>query len=272
MQRLPLNCCVDGRVFNEVYYDITFYKVLPESMVNERRPFTYQVGLNVDHIPFDPTGECKPGGLYFTERRWIQHFFYYGGKIAEVHIPDDAKVYIELFKYKASKIVLTKIVAWSTLPWWDDQRFCDKCISVSPFTIKYIINQSTDLCKRAISINPNCIEFIRNQAEEVCKYAIKCDPDSIRYIRNQTNHLSELAIKLKPSSIKLIRKQTIGLCKLAISLDPLCIEHIKSKSNGLCYIAIKGNHKAIQYINSPNRRMKMLASLARINKIVRHRA
>ena len=29
--------------------------------------FQFKTGLNEDTIPFDPTGECKKGGIYFTD-------------------------------------------------------------------------------------------------------------------------------------------------------------------------------------------------------------
>jgi hypothetical protein len=42
--------------FNEQYKDHKFVKL------------TYETGLNIDHLEFNPTGECKPGGIFFTDQ------------------------------------------------------------------------------------------------------------------------------------------------------------------------------------------------------------
>ena len=31
-------------------------------------------GLNIDCIQFNPTGECKEGGLYFTQLKYLVHY------------------------------------------------------------------------------------------------------------------------------------------------------------------------------------------------------
>ena len=71
--------------------------------------FKYQEGLNIDTIPFDPTGTCRPGGLYYSSED-IFAFLDYGDYIAEVEIPEDAQVYEDpsrsIRKWKADKIIL----------------------------------------------------------------------------------------------------------------------------------------------------------------------
>lgn len=77
--------------------------------------FKYTTGLNVDTVPFNPSGECKPGGLYYS-REDILYFLSFGPYIAEVEIPEDAEVYEETTnisgikssytKWKANKIIL----------------------------------------------------------------------------------------------------------------------------------------------------------------------
>ena len=66
-------------------------------------------GLNDDHIPFNPIGECSTGGLYFTELDklgcWI-HAPNSSSYIAKVSIPSNASVYVEKDKFKADQFVL----------------------------------------------------------------------------------------------------------------------------------------------------------------------
>ena len=51
--------------------------------------FKYVDGLNKDHLPFAETGDCVPGGLYFTDLEHIAHFYSYGVWIREVTLPKD---------------------------------------------------------------------------------------------------------------------------------------------------------------------------------------
>ena len=72
--------------------------------------FQYKDGLNVDFLPFDPSGSGQPGGLYFVDEDKIESYlgmiifcFHW---IRKVTIPDDARVYVDKYKYKADKIIL----------------------------------------------------------------------------------------------------------------------------------------------------------------------
>jgi hypothetical protein len=59
-----------------------FYKILREDLTHHG--FKYQLGLNIDTVPFNPTGECRPGGLYYTDIDHIFRYSKYGSLIAEV--------------------------------------------------------------------------------------------------------------------------------------------------------------------------------------------
>ena len=80
-----------------------YYKILNEK--ENHKGFQYKTGLNVDTIPFNPTGDCQPGGLYFA-RENILGFLKYGVWLREVTLPEDAQVYENGGKWKADKIIL----------------------------------------------------------------------------------------------------------------------------------------------------------------------
>lgn len=87
-----------------------FYKVINE--YRKHHGFQYQDGLNIDTVPFDPTGSCRPGGLYYSKED-IFAFLDYGVYIVEVDIPEDAKTYAEIYgldgdptKWKSDKIII----------------------------------------------------------------------------------------------------------------------------------------------------------------------
>lgn len=66
-------------------------------------------GLNTDPIPFCPSGDCNPGGIYFTTSDYLHIWLTYKKDLEivwEVEIPKDAKVYHEGNKSKADKLIL----------------------------------------------------------------------------------------------------------------------------------------------------------------------
>ena len=83
-----------------------YYKILNEEECH--RGLQLKTGLNVDPEPFNPSGDCEPGGIYFA-REDIFAFLNYGPWIREVVIPEDAQVYEnpgKPKKWKADKVIL----------------------------------------------------------------------------------------------------------------------------------------------------------------------
>lgn len=96
-----------GKEFTSIYGTI-FYTVLSDDLCHNG--FRYKLGLNTDINKFNPSGSCTQGGLYFTNIQNLLKFMSYGSKIGIVTVPDDAKVYVENDKFKADKIILTKLI------------------------------------------------------------------------------------------------------------------------------------------------------------------
>jgi len=83
-----------------------FYKILNKE--EHHHNLQYKTGLNIDPIEFNPSGDCKPGGIYFS-REDILAFLGYGFWIRKVTIPEDAKIYEnpgKPKKWKADKVIL----------------------------------------------------------------------------------------------------------------------------------------------------------------------
>ena len=40
--------------------------------------YTYQIGLNIDPVPFNPSGKYQPGGFYLTTLQHLFHYYQYG--------------------------------------------------------------------------------------------------------------------------------------------------------------------------------------------------
>jgi hypothetical protein len=71
--------------------------------------FEYKLGWNIDTLPFNPSGLCSYGGLYFTDLCHLHEYVTYGDIIATVHLLPTEKVYTEYHKYKAHLIFISKM-------------------------------------------------------------------------------------------------------------------------------------------------------------------
>ena len=68
----------------------------------------YHDGLNIDTVPFNPSGNCQSGGIYYSKED-ILAFVDYGCWIRKVEIPDDARTYLNPgspVKWKSDKVFL----------------------------------------------------------------------------------------------------------------------------------------------------------------------
>jgi len=82
-----------------------FYKFTNKNETHNGKK--YHTGLNVDILPFNPKGDCEPGGIYFA-REDILGFISYPGWIREVRLPKGEPVYEnpgEPKKWKACRVI-----------------------------------------------------------------------------------------------------------------------------------------------------------------------
>jgi len=85
---------------------MNFYKILNKKECHFG--LQYRFGLNIDPLEFNPSGDCSPGGIYFS-REDILAFLDHGPWIRKVILPDDAHVYENPSypkKWKADRIIL----------------------------------------------------------------------------------------------------------------------------------------------------------------------
>ncbi|MDD4081772.1 MAG: ankyrin repeat domain-containing protein [Sphaerochaetaceae bacterium] len=85
-----------------------YYKILNEKECHYG--LKYKFGLNIDPKEFNPSGDCSPGGIYFS-REDILAFLNCGIWIRKVTLPEDARVYENPSypkKWKADRVILGK--------------------------------------------------------------------------------------------------------------------------------------------------------------------
>ena len=69
---------------------MNYYKITNENELHHG--MQYQDGLNTDVLPFNPTGDCEPGGIYFASTD-IFSFLDYGPWIRKVIVPEGETIY-----------------------------------------------------------------------------------------------------------------------------------------------------------------------------------
>jgi hypothetical protein len=158
-----------------------YVKILHESMVHYG--FKYQLGLNVDPIPFNPAGSCKPGGLYFTDLDNFHYQLCYGTLIADVVVPNDTEPcgYI----WKASQLIISNIRPISSLPQWQDKKFCLDVIKHYPEALKFVPNELKTYAFYLEAVNENgfAFEFVPDKlkSQELCMIAARQNNDAWMY-------------------------------------------------------------------------------------------
>jgi hypothetical protein len=183
--------------------------------------FQYKIGLNEDMIPFNPTGSCKSGGLYFTTTKYINKFLEYGLNIAILELCEDAEFYIEPngIKFKTNK-----------------------------FIIKEILPQTDILYKMAVKQNPFSLQYVKVQTPELCKIAVQQYGNILQYVTNQTNEICKIAVQQNPFSLQYVKVQTPELCKIAVKQNGLCLQYVKIQTPELCKLAVQQNGFALKYV------------------------
>lgn len=242
-----------GREFNEKYKTKSkgrrFYKILSSS--ENHHDFQYRTGENVDHLRFNPTGCCQPGGLYFTEFRYIDHFV--GVCIAEVSIADDALVYEEGIKWKTNKlnlgperIPLLKCVT----PMY---RQTLRRVYYKGHIFDFEDENYEGLIREAVIENPLLIAFVSVQCEALCCELIRENPYYIGMVPAQTETLSLIAVTMKPKSLKFVHSPTLRTCLGAVRSDGLALKYVVEQTSEICLEAVRQNGLALQFVHRQQR-------------------
>lgn len=229
---------LDGRVFNKLFPE-KHYKLIsqtrhPTSAWNrswigswfyveppvefKSYEFVYSDGLNVDTVPFNPTGYCSAGGLYFTNiENFFCHCHTYHTHVVEVIVPDDAKVYIEHRKYKADKLILKL----------QDRRTITKFIC-EEYQRLTICGGSSDFIINTFKLIPT-----DKLTEDMVKYFvnfIKCGKFSLNFVPEhlKTAEICELAVENADWSIQFVPAHllTLEMCNKVILNNPHLIAYI----------------------------------------------
>jgi hypothetical protein len=154
--------------------------------------FEYKLGLNIDTVPFNPSGSCKSGGLYFTTAEYIHCYFYMGDYIAFIEIPPNARVYKDPSNrkfetttgdfYKADQIFITKIIPIHEFLQSKSEKYIEQLLRHDGMMLRHVENQTDKFIKLAINQNPSAFKFVKNKTFEICKFAVSQDGNNMIYL------------------------------------------------------------------------------------------
>ena len=242
---------LSGTEFNEKYPNTEFYKVLTSYC--KHYDFTYQHGLNIDHIPFNPIGECSAGGLYFTELDklgfWI-HAPNSGSYIAKVSIPSNASVYVEKDKFKADQFVLDldNKVLIKDFYMWENEEFCKISVSqADTYNLVFVRNQPDEICKLAVKHDYRALEYVLLQTDEICKIAVSNHGFALEFVKDQTDDICKMAVK-NGYGLEFVKVQTDEICKIAVSKNGRALRWVKDQTDELCKLAVSQNGHALEFV------------------------
>ena len=267
---LKVGCCYDGKTFNGLVKH-TLYRVTNEE--ENHNDFQYNTGLNVDILKFQPSGECKAGGLYFFDRSQVTKYLDYvdcGYWVRKVEIPDDALVYVENNKYKADKFVLhDKIIIGNV----DPGNLCEMYDTVSEFLkttmhrtfhidcmkvlekngliLQYMNKQTEAMCLEAVKQNYDAFKYVKEQTEAICLEAVKQDAQLFRSVKAQiqTDAICLIAVEQFGSMLKHVKTQNEEICLTAVRQNGLALEFVQKQTEEICFEAVKNNGYAIEFVD-----------------------
>ena len=108
----------------------TYLKITNE--LENHKGFQYKNGLNVLIEPFSVSGSCCAGGLYFTEQRYIHHYYGYGVHIRVVELPINDPDFLMVKDPQGNKWRANKIIFGKKYPLYDLSTYIDLDITRCP--------------------------------------------------------------------------------------------------------------------------------------------
>ncbi len=223
-----------------------YYKVMRKDLTHNG--FEYKLGMNVDSKPFNPSGSCLSGGLYYTTLEHLHLYLTYGSLIAEV-IPVG-----QIYADPSSLYESTKPTKWKT-----DKLFVKSIMPKEEWINRITDDEQITLIKSESSLTMQLIRLIKNPSYEVIFVALQYDSSYIGYIKNPTMVQQLMAVSQSPYSIYSIKDPCIEAQLLAVSKNGTMIAYIKNPSEEVQLAAVKRSSQALMYIKNPSEKVQMYA-------------
>jgi hypothetical protein len=227
----------------------------------EHRGLQYKTGLNVDPLPFSPSGTCSEGGMYFFhESQLIYASDYVRGQkwMRPVTLTPNSKVWAEKHKYKTSEFTLGERALFY-LP----EELYMAAVQQNGRALQYVKDQAFDLCMAAVQQDGRALRFVNNQTFDLCMAAVQQDGLALRYVDDQIPELCIAAVQQDGVALEYVKDQTFDLCMAAVQQDGLALRYVDDQTPELCIAAVQQDGLALEYVKDQN---PDLVAAANINK------
>ncbi len=267
-----LHKTLTGKEFTEFIGDEPMIKFTTESEVHNG--LVYKTGLNVDIRTFYNKSQCKQGGIYFTSLYYFHMWLCYGSKqcvqFRYVTIPEDAKVYIEEYKYKADKLILSEAHGFNELSeLWTDPRYVtttcltgnllsaasyqyimsDNCFNMPPEYFRYVLQNFSG--HNLVKFVPE--KILDNKDFRMQLYNVKPSSYAKMPERFRSTEDAHYVLKQDPNVFRNFpetEKNKAPIYKVALFYDPLNISYIKPESQtpDICSFVFEKDKKTFKYL------------------------
>ena len=233
--------------------------IMPSKIHND---YEWHEGVNVDPLPFNPSGACQHGGLYFTTPEWVLKFRHRSEElddhyIGQIQLDNDEAVWQEktytgqwshyFYKWKAHTVTLvnmTKISDMSDAEYYDliGHRILKK--SPEPYDKLKQHEQWLNL----ISHKPKALKYVRHQTQEICLTAVNFKRSTIKHVK--ARYLPQcLAIIVRDGHFTPRVFQSVSVLKTILANDGMRLSQIPSdvKTQEMVDIAVANNPEAARY-------------------------
>jgi hypothetical protein len=179
--------------------------------------------------------------------------------IREVHIPDDALVHAEFFRYRADKLVIDSQIKFGDWSIWHDNDYCKEILELDGTLFSYVKSPTDAMMLDYIKLNPKHVRDIPNISDDCIIKAIKNNYEVIAYVRHPNDEMKLAAVRKNPNALDLINNPTNEMIMIALNRYPSMITSVKNPTNDMKLFVLNKNGKLIKHIRNPTHEMKMIA-------------
>ena len=226
------NQVLTGKQFNSFYHNQIFVKLTNQS--ENHHGCHFQTGLNTDPMPFDPQGNCKPGGIYFCLMEkipmWLNYSLLPMIYCRLVTIPDNAQVWVENDKFKADQIILGERQEIGDLTIWEDSEYCLRAVKTNMYALEYVKQQTPDICLEAVKKQGSALQFIKNPTMEINLAAVGQNGWALKYVKDQTPEICIVAVQKDGMALQFVEQQTPEICLVAVRQNRWALKYVKDNS------------------------------------------
>lgn len=169
----------------------------------------------------------------------------YGCNIAEVKIPDDAKVY----KWKADKLEVVSVTHFRDHPFLQEEEWLKTALFYDGSLLQYVNNQTEELYSIAIKLSSAFI-FIKNQTYNLCLQAVKNHPITLAHVLDRTEELCLIAVEKYGMMLQYVKEQTEKICLEAVRCCGIALKYVKDQTEEICRIAVINDPDAFKFVKN----------------------